>query len=226
MNFNYFGHSCFSVEINGCQLLFDPFIQGNPLAAHIDPDQIQADFILVSHGHSDHIEDCVRMAKRTGALVIASFEVAVWLSKQGIPAYHPMNIGGKKSFKFGTVKAVNAVHSSQLPDGSDGGNPMGYVILSDTANFYYSGDTALTMDMQLIKEMTNLDFCILPIGDNFTMDAADAARAAQMAGAKKVIGVHYNSFGFIEIDTNEAKAAFESKGLELLLPEIGSSIII
>lgn len=226
MKFNYFGHSCFSVDIKGKTLLFDPFVQGNPLASHIDPKTIHADYILVSHGHSDHIEDCLSIAQQTGALVIASFEVAVWLSKQGIPAFHPMNIGGKKSFDFGTVKAVNAIHSSQLPDGSYGGNPMGFVILSEEGNFYYSGDTALTMDMQLIQEMAKMDFCVLPIGDNFTMDAADAARAAEMVGCKKVVGVHYNSFGFIEIDTHKAKTCFEAKGIHLYLPEIGSNFKI
>jgi len=224
MDLTFYGHSCFSVEIEGKHLLFDPFIKGNPLAENIDTTGIKADYILVSHGHSDHIDDCIEIAKLTGAMVITNFEIAAWLSKKGIKKTHPMNIGGKKSFDFGTVKCTNAIHSSQLPDGSYGGNPMGFVILSKEKNFYYSGDTALTNDMLLIPEIGKIDFSVLPIGDNFTMDAADAAKAAEIVKCKKVLGVHYNSFELIKIDTKEAKQHFNNKGMELLLPEIGETI--
>lgn len=224
MKLTYYGHSCFLVETGGKKLLFDPFISGNELAGNIEINSIEADYILVSHGHSDHIEDCAAIAQGTGATVIACFEVAVWLSGQGVRNYHPMNIGGKKTFEFGTVKCVNATHSSQLPDGSYGGHSMGFVVLSGEGNFYYSGDTGLTMDMGLIPAMGKIDFSVLPIGDNFTMDAADAAAAAGMVKTNKVVGVHYDTFGFIKINKEEAKKVFEAKGIFLLLPSIGETI--
>jgi len=137
-----------------------------------------------------------------------------------------MNIGGKWVFDFGTVKCVVAQHSSGLPDGSYGGNPMGFIFTTEEGNFYYSGDTALTVDMQLIPTWAKLDFSILPIGDNFTMDVADAVRAADFIQCKKIVGMHYNTFGFIKIDTAKATAAFATAGKTLFLPAIGETIEI
>jgi len=142
MNFTYYGHACFAVEIENKTLLFDPFITGNPLAKAIDVQNFKADYILVSHGHQDHLADAAAIAKRTGVTVIAPFEVAQWLGKQGAPKTHPVNHGGGCQFDFGRVKLVNAIHSSSLPDGAYGGNPGGFVVESDYGNFYYSGDTA------------------------------------------------------------------------------------
>lgn len=226
MKLTYYGQSCFSVEIKGKKILFDPFITPNELAKHIDVNSIEADYILQSHGHSDHIADTVSIAKRTGATVVGSFEVVGWLGKQGVENTHPMNTGGKWKFDFGTVKCVVAHHSSAMPDGSYGANPMGFVITSDEGNFYFAGDTALTLDMQLIPRWAKLDFAVLPIGDNFTMDVADAIVAAEFAEAYKVVGVHYNTFGFIKIDTQKAQADFKAAGKTLLLPEIGETIEI
>jgi L-ascorbate metabolism protein UlaG (beta-lactamase superfamily) len=226
MELTYFGHACFSVRVNGKILLFDPFIQNNPLASKVDTSQVKAEHIFVSHGHSDHLDDCVAIANQTKADVTGGFEVVHWLAEQGVKKIIPMNIGGKKKFEFGTVKCVNAVHSSKLPDGSDGGNPMGFLIMSTEGNFYYSGDTALTMDMQLIPEWASVHFSIFPIGDQFTMDAADAARAADMVRCKTVVGVHYDTFEPIRIDKEEAKKIFLDKGITLLLPEIGETINI
>jgi L-ascorbate metabolism protein UlaG (beta-lactamase superfamily) len=140
MQFTYYGHACFSVEVNGKKLLFDPFITPNELAASVDINAIEADYILVSHGHSDHIADCVALANRTGALVITNWEVYEWLVKQGVANIHPMNTGGTRDFDFGRLKCVVAQHSSSLPDGSYGGNPMGFVIKSTagTLPFYPS----------------------------------------------------------------------------------------
>jgi L-ascorbate metabolism protein UlaG (beta-lactamase superfamily) len=225
MIFTYYGHSCFRVEIDGKHLLFDPFISYNDLAKDIiNIDGIPADFILLSHGHADHVADCASIATRTGAKVICSWEIHEWLNKQGISNTHPMNTGGKWNFGAFTVKCVTAHHSSGLPDGTYGGNPFGFIIYGNDKSFYYSGDTALTLDMQLIPTWAKLNFAVLPIGDNFTMDAADAVRCAEMIGCKTIIGVHYDTFGFIRIDHQKAMQTFVEAGLELKLIDIGSTV--
>jgi L-ascorbate metabolism protein UlaG (beta-lactamase superfamily) len=226
MQITYFGHSCFSVSVNGKKLLFDPFITGNELALAIDINSIEADYILLSHGHFDHVADAEIIAKRTGATIIANYEVAMWFAGKGIQKYHPMNPGGKWKFDFGTLKCVNAIHSSSLPDGSYGGTPMGFIIMNDEQNFYYAGDTALTLDMQLIPLFANIDFAILPVGDNFTMGMEDAVQAAKMVETKMIIGVHYDTFGFIKIDHQKAIDLFKTNELELKLPGIGETIEI
>jgi L-ascorbate metabolism protein UlaG (beta-lactamase superfamily) len=225
MKLTYYGHSCFSVEIKGKHLLFDPFISPNELAKGVDVNSVAADYIFISHGHADHVADAVSIAKRTGALVICAWEIYLWLQKQGVENVHPMNVGGKKQFDFGTVKCMVAQHSSGLPDGTYGGNPMGFVIRADK-NFYYSGDTALTMEMQLVSQGGPIDFAILPIGDNFTMGYDDAARASHMINCHTVVGVHYNTFPYIVIDTVHAKDHFSKNGLNLLLPAVGETITI
>jgi L-ascorbate metabolism protein UlaG (beta-lactamase superfamily) len=226
MELTYYGHASFAVKINGKTLLFDPFISGNPMAASIKTDHIEADYILLSHGHVDHLLDCPAIAKRTGALVIGAYEVINWISAQGVENTHPMNIGGCRAFDFGTVRCTSALHSSQLPDGSYGGNPMGFVISGEAGSFYYAGDTGLTLDMKLIAELYHIDFSVLPIGGNFTMDAKDAARAAQMVNCKKVVGIHYDTFDPITINKEEARAAFDKKEISLLLPSIGETITL
>lgn len=226
MQFTYYGHSCFAVAINGKHILFDPFISGNPLASGVDISAIKADYIFLSHGHGDHVADAVPIAQQTGALCVGAYEVVVWLQGKGIQHLHGMNHGGPISFDFGTARGVNAVHSSSLPDGSYGGNPMGFVLNTPAGNFYYSGDTALTLDMQLIPRWGKLDFAIMPIGGNFTMDVADAIAASDFVQCKKVIGVHYNTFPPIAIDTDAAKAAFAAAGRQLLLPAIGETITL
>ena len=226
MKFTYFGHSCFQLEIKGKKILFDPFITYNELAADVKLAEINPDFIFLSHGHADHIADCVSIAQRSGCKVVAAFEIHEWLNKQGIANTHPMNTGGKWAFDFGTVKCVVAQHSSGLPDGSYGGNPMGFIFTTEEGNFYYAGDTALTLDMQLVPTWAKLDFAVLPLGDNFTMDVDDAIRCAGFVQCQKIVGVHYNTFGFIKIDTEAAKAAFAAAGNTLLLPGINESIII
>jgi len=224
MKFTFYGHACFSVKINGKTILFDPFITPNEAAKDIDLKSIKADYILVSHGHGDHLADCVAMAMQTGALVVSNPEVLAWLGKQGVKNTHPINHGGKKTFDFGTVKAVNAIHSSGLPDGSYGGNPLGFVITSSEKNIYYSGDTALTTDMQLISHWAKLDAAILCLGDNFTMGYEDAILAAEMIGCKKIIGVHFDTFPYIKIDHQQVEEAFKNAGLTLSLPKIGEQL--
>lgn len=224
MKFTYYGQSCFAVDVTGKNLLFDPFITANELAKHIRLQEIEAAYILVSHGHEDHLADCVTLAKQTGAMVVGSFEVVNWLNKQGVEKYHPMNLGGKWTFDFGTVKCTNAIHSSAMPDGSYGGNPMGFIVTTSNKNFYYSGDTALTMDMQFVPRFAPLDFAVLPIGDNFTMGYEDAIMAAELIQCKNIVGVHYDTLGYIKIDHEKVKKAFSQAGLNLFLPRIGETI--
>lgn len=224
MKLTYYGHSCFAVEIKGKKILFDPFITYNELAKNIDVNSIEADYIFLSHGHADHVADCISIAIRNNAQVVAAFEIHEWLNKNGVANTHPMNTGGKWNFDFGTVKCVVAQHSSCLPDGTYGGNPMGFVFISDEGNFYYSGDTALTLDMQLIPLWAKLNFAVMPIGDNFTMDANDAAKAAEFVQVNKVIGVHFDTFGYIKVDHEQVKNIFTNLGKELILPAIGETI--
>ncbi|MEM9887411.1 MAG: metal-dependent hydrolase [Bacteroidota bacterium] len=224
MTLTYYGHSCFGLEFGGKHLLFDPFITPNELAKAIDIDSIEADYILISHGHQDHVADAETIAKRTGATIISNFEIVSWYGAKGLGGY-PMNHGGKASFDFGTVKYVSSIHSSVLPDGTYGGNPGGFVIWNDENTFYFAGDTALTMDMKLIP-MTcpKLDFAIFPIGDNFTMGYEDAIIASNFVECNKIVGCHYDTFGYIQIDQEVAQKAFTSKGKNLLLPAIGEDV--
>jgi len=226
MEFTFYGQACFSIRVAGKIILFDPFITGNELAKDIDVNAINADYILVSHGHGDHVGDLIDIAKRTNAMVVSNFEITEWCGRQGIEKVHPLNHGGKSEFEFGIVKYVNAIHSSVLPDGTYGGNPGGFVITTSEGNFYYSGDTALTMDMQLIPRFAKLDFAVLPIGDNFTMGVDDAIIAAEFITCKKIIGVHFDTFGYIKIDHSLTKKKFEDAGLDFILPEIGKTISI
>jgi L-ascorbate metabolism protein UlaG (beta-lactamase superfamily) len=227
MNFTYYGHSCFSVTVGNIVLLFDPFIKSNDLAvkAGVDLHKIPANYILLSHGHYDHVEDAPAIAKRTGATVIAGYEVSEWMGKKGAKFVHGMNHGGAHTFPFGRVKFVNAVHSSTLPDGSPGGNAGGYVVETLAGSFYYSGDTALTVDMQLVKRFKP-DFAVLCVGDNFTMGVDDAIQAAKWVGVKSVVGVHYDTFPPIVLDRPAATKAFKKAGIKLHLPAINSTIKI
>ncbi len=223
MKLTYYGHACFGIQVSGKNLLFDPFIRPNELAKHIDVNSIPADYIFVSHAHFDHLSDALEIANRTGAKIVSNYEIAEWFRKQGAKV-HPMNHGGNWSFSFGSIKLVAAVHTSSLPDGSYGGNPAGFVIETEEGNFYYSGDTALTLDMQLIPLTCKpLNAALLCIGNNFTMGIDDAVVASDFVKCNKVIGLHFDTFGYIKIDHAEAVKKFAAKGKELTLLEIGKS---
>ena len=226
MQITYYGHSCFGVEINGKHIVFDPFITPNELAKDVDVNTIKADYILISHGHEDHIADALTLAKRTGAKLVSNFEIVTWFNKQGIENTHPMNTGGKRSFDFGKVKCVAAEHSSSFPDGSYAGSAMGFILETSQGNFYYAGDTALTYDMKLIGEYREINFSILPIGDNFTMSIDNAIVASDFVKCNTVIGMHYDTFGYIKIDKQKAITSFENAGKKLILMEIGQTIDI
>jgi len=223
MKVTYYGHSCFAVQVANKILLFDPFITGNELAKAIDVSKVPADYILISHGHADHMADAAVIARRTGATIVSNYEVTVWFGKQGFQKTHPLNHGGAWNFDFGRVKLVNAIHSSSLPDGTYGGNPGGFVVESAEGNFYYSGDTALTMDMKLIGESTRLTFAALCIGDNFTMGVDDAIKAAQFVQCNEILGLHYNTFPPIKIDPQVAVERFEAAHQHLHLLQPGQS---
>ena len=224
MTVTYYGQAAIGIEFDGIHLLFDPFISPNSLAKHIDVDRIPADYILLSHGHQDHLYDAESIAKRTGATIISNYEIVTWYKNKGLKG-HPMNHGGKWTFDFGTVKYVNAIHSSVLPDSTYGGNPGGFVIESSNSNFYFTGDTALTWDMKLIP-MTSakLDFAILPIGDNFTMSYEDATIASDFIECDQILACHYDTFVYITIDKEAAIKAFSDKGKRLHLINIGDTI--
>lgn len=223
MQVTYYGHSCFLVELSGKKLLFDPFISPNPLAKSIDLKSIQADYILVSHGHWDHTADLIELAKQTNATVVSNFEITEWVKKQGVSNVHPMNIGGHWIFDFGKIKCVNAVHSSSLPDGTYGGNPMGFLIETDTFKMYYAGDTALHYDMKLIGDYKRMNLAFLPIGNNFTMGIDNAVIASDFIKCDKIVGMHFDSFDQIKIDHREAKGKFELNGKELFLMSVGET---
>jgi L-ascorbate metabolism protein UlaG (beta-lactamase superfamily) len=223
MKITFYGHASLGVEVSGKYILVDPYISENPKAAHIDINTLKADYILVTHAHGDHILDVEAIAKRTNAVIVSNAEIAGHYAQKGFKS-HPMNHGGSWNFDFGKLKYVNAIHSSSFPDGSYGGNPGGFVIEGEHKNIYIAGDTALTMDMKLIPMRIKLDLAILPIGDNFTMDVDDAIIASDFVDCDKILGYHYDTFGYIEIDHEAAIRKFFDKGKDLMLLEIGNSI--
>ena len=225
MKLTYYGHSCFLVETGGKRLLFDPFVSGNPLATGLDVNAIRCDYIFPTHAHRDHIGDLETVARNNPeALIVGIWEISTYYSSKGLRT-HPMNKGGWWAFDFGRVKMVQAVHSSVFPDGTPGGEPAGFVIDSPDGVLYVAGDTALTMDMQLIP-MTcpTLDAAILPVGSNFTMDYADALIASDFIRCDRIIGCHYDTFGFIKIDHKEAVSTFAESRKELILMGLGETL--
>jgi L-ascorbate metabolism protein UlaG (beta-lactamase superfamily) len=224
MKVTYLGHSSFLIEIGGKNVLFDPYISPNPAASEIKAEEIQADYILVTHAHGDHIADVESIAKRCNSMIIANAEVGAYYSKKGIENVHMMNSGGNANVEFGRVKMVTAIHSSSFPDGTYGGNPNGFVIQAAEGTFYYAGDTALTYDMKLIADEFKIGFAFLPIGDTFTMNINDAMRAAEFVGTTRVIGMHYDTFPPIAIDKLAAHMTAKTANIELTLMEIGQTI--
>lgn len=205
----WLGHATFSIESRGKTILVDPFLSDNPTAS-VSADEVSADVILITHGHADHIADAVDIAKRTGALVISNFEIITWLQGQGVENVHPMHIGGRHKFDFGSLKLTIAHHGSALPDHSYGGNPVGFILDTDAGNVYLAGDTGLFYDMKLIGE-EQLAVAVLPIGDNFTMGPEDALRAVRFLNPKIVIPHHFNTWPLIEQDADQWAQSVESQ---------------
>lgn len=224
MKITFFGHACLQIEVSGSNILVDPFISANEKASHININELKPDYILLTHAHQDHTLDVEYiMQNNPEAVIVSNAEIATYYLAKGFNC-HMMNHGGSWKFDFGTVKYVNAIHSSSFADGTYGGNPGGFVIEGEHKNIYIAGDTSLTYDMKLIPLRTKLDLAILPIGSNFTMDVEDAIIASDFVECDKVLGYHYDTFGYIEINHEEAIKKFFDKGKDLMLLAIGESI--
>jgi len=197
----WYGHAALGLETGGYKIVIDPFFSGNP-AASLSPEAVEADFILVSHGHGDHVGDAIAIAKRTGAMVIGNFEVAGWFEKQGVEKTHGQHLGGGYKHPFGYLKLTLALHGSMMPDGSYGGNPCGFLLTTnDGKKIYFAQDTGLFGDMRLIGE-EGLDLAVIPIGDNYTMGPDDALRAVKMLTPKAVVPIHYDTWDLLAQDAN------------------------
>jgi len=223
MKIKYYGHSCFGIEINGTNILIDPFITGNTLASKIDVNKIQADYILLTHAHQDHVLDVEVIAERTKATIISNYEIVQYYSAKGLKG-HPVNHGGTYKSNVFSAKYVNAIHTSSFADGTYGGQPGGFVITSKDKSLYIAGDTAVTMDMKLIPMTTKLTASIFPIGDNFTMGIEDAIIASNLVECDNVIGCHFNTFPPITINIEEAKGLFSKADKKLMILEVGEII--
>ena len=226
MEIKYYGHSCFVIHCSGSTLLFDPFITPNELAKEINIEEIKPHYIFISHAHQDHLYDALDIASKNNSKIVGIWEISEWAIKNGHSNTHPMNIGGSWEFDFGKVHMVNAVHSSSFPDGSYGGQPAGFIIEAENKTIYYSGDTALTLDMQLIARKHKLNLALLPIGNNFTMDVNDAIIASDFIQCNKIIGMHYDTFGYIKINKEKAQELFKEKNKDLILLNINQSLEI
>ena len=223
MKITFYGHASLGIEIRGINILVDPYISANPKASHISIHELRPDYILLTHAHGDHTLDVEEIAMQSNATIVSNAEITSYYEAKNLKT-HPMNHGGSWDFDFGKVKFVNAIHSSSFADGTYGGNPGGFVIEGEHKNIYIAGDTALTYDMKLIPLRTKLDLAILPIGNNFTMDVEDAIIASDFVECDKILGYHYDTFGYIEIDHNKAIKQFFDAGKDLMLLKIGDSI--
>lgn len=224
MKITFFGHACLGIEVGGKKLIVDPFISGNPKAESIDVDTIQVDYVLITHAHLDHVLDVERiMRNNPEAVIVSNAEISAYYGAKGF-ANHPMNHGGNWAFDFGKLTYTYALHSSSFDDGTYGGNPGGFILNGQGKTIYIAGDTALTLEMKLIPMRHQLDLAVLPLGDNFTMGVQDAVIAAEFLETDKILGYHYDTFGYILLDHESAIKSFFEKGKDLMLLEIGSSI--
>jgi L-ascorbate metabolism protein UlaG (beta-lactamase superfamily) len=219
----WYSHSAVGLDVGGYKILVDPYFTGNPAATATSQD-VPADYILVTHGHFDHVGDAAAIAKRTGAMVISNFEIAEWMDKQGVQKTHGQHIGGAHSFPFGTLKLTPALHGSGLPDGTNGGNPVGFLLTPrDGMKIYISGDTGLFSDMKLIGQ-EGIDIAFVPIGDNYTMGPDDAYKAVEMIMPKHVIPVHYNTWELIAQDAGKWAERVERLGVRVHVLKPGESL--
>ena len=218
----YLSHSAFLVEGSKGRIVIDPFLTGNPNAA-MAPEEVHVDFVLLTHGHGDHLGDSVAISKANGATIVAPFELANYCAAQGAEV-HPMHIGGAHEFPFGRVKLTIAHHGSAAPDGTYTGNPCGFLVTMDGKTLYHSGDTGLFYDMKLIGEMTPVDVAVLPIGDNFTMGIDDAVKATEFLQPKLAIPMHYKTFDVIDVDPQAFVDKAKAKGFNARVLGFGESL--
>jgi len=228
MKIKYLGHSCFLLEVQGKKILTDPFISSNPLAKDIiDIDSIECEYILVSHGHLDHVEDLERIYKnQPKCTLISNFELTQYFRKRGLEKFHPMGPGGKWTFDFGILHMVPECHSNSLPDGSYGGSPIGFVLESGGKTIYFAGDTGLHHDMKHIKMFHKLNLAFFPIGGCFTMDIDQAVVAAKYVGTKNVLAMHYDTNPMIQINKVNVLKKAKKHNIKLIFMEIGGSMEI
>lgn len=221
----FYGHSCVEIDFDGTKVLMDPFISYNSAAKEIDVNALNPDYIFLSHCHQDHVADMALIQKNSNATVVSIVEAAAWVRKQGVPddKVVEFNFGGTLELTFGKVKMVYALHTSSTPEGDYAGVPVGYVFFVNGKSIYFAGDTALTLEMQLLQEL-NLDWAFLPIGGHYTMDVDDAVKASKLIKCSNIIGIHYDTFPPIAIDREKAQDKFEAAGLNLHLLEIGGTL--
>ena len=227
MKATFWGHSCVLVEVKGKRIVIDPFLSGNPVAK-TKPENVKCDYVIISHGHRDHLGDAVQIAKANDATVIANFEVASYCEMKGCNV-HPMHIAGAHKFDVGRVKLTIAHHGSGLIE--DGkiiylGNPAGIIIQSDGKVLYHAGDTGLFYDMKLIGEMNKIDVAFLPIGDNFTMGVDDAVKAVELLQPRKAVPIHYKTFDVIDVDPVPFITQVAARGIAAQILEVGQSVEI
>ncbi len=226
MRVTSYGHSAFMIEVQGAKLLLDPFITGNPSAPNIDINSLKPDYILITHGHGDHIGDAETIAKNTNAPIISNYEIVSWFADKGLTNGVGLNLGGGVDLPFGRVQLVPAWHSSTLPDGKNGGTAGGFIVTHKNGTFYFSGDTALFQEMKLFGRRHKIDAAFLCMGDHFTMDMVDAVHAAEFLGTDTVVGMHYDTFEPITIDRDKAQELFKSANKKLILPIVNQAFEI
>jgi len=225
MEITWYGHSCLLINTGQALLLIDPFLTGNPMAS-VGPEEVDPDYILITHGHGDHVGDTVTIAKRCGATVVANFEICNWLARQGVTKSHAQHIGGGFAYPWGRLQLTMALHGSAMPDASYGGNPCGLLLTIDGKRIYHAGDTGLFSDMKLIGE-AGVDLAVLPIGDNFTMGPEDALRAVQFIRPRRALPIHYDTFPVIKQDPRAWAARVEEMTpcrVEVLTP--GQTLVL
>jgi L-ascorbate metabolism protein UlaG (beta-lactamase superfamily) len=220
----YHGHACFSVEGAGYTIWLDPFLTGNPQADIRPNDVSTADYILVTHGHGDHLGDALTISRQTSATIISNDEIATYCEEQGVSA-HGLHIGGGYSFPFGRVKMTIAHHGSTLPDGGYGGNPGGFLLDVAYKRIYHAGDTGLFYDMKLLGEEKPIDVALLPIGDNYTMGPDDAVKAVQLLTPRLVVPMHYGTFDVIRQDPRAfADKTKQTTGIDVVVMSPGQTL--
>ena len=225
MKLTYWSHSCFLLEIGPHRIVMDPFLSGNPKAP-VKAADVKCDYIMVSHGHNDHVGDAVTIAKHNGATIISNFEIATFCGLQGVKS-HGMHIGGSHQFPFGRVKLTIAHHGSGYQTANGFlylGNPTGMLVTAEGKTVYHAGDTGLFLDMQLIGQLNKIDVAMLPIGDNFTMGVDDAVEAVKLLKPRLAIPMHYGTFGVIETDPQDFAGKVAASGAQAKVLAVGQSI--